>query len=161
MVGYTATRRLVSSTLDMADHDPADALGRYTFTPTFPPPGTEARPDGTVPGAEVEMDPLDPNSPGYQLPNGSAQENGDANPQLQTNGEPRPAIDHRARSISPAEPKQDPTLPLNARDVGAFIVDKMIGTGIFIQPPAVLLLTQSKVEALFLWVLGFLYTLVA
>jgi hypothetical protein len=145
----------------MADNDPADALGRYTFTPRFAPLETEARPDGTVPGAEAAMDPLDPNTPGHRLPNGSAQENGDSNPHLQTNGETKPAVHHRARPISPAEPKEDPTLPLNARDVGAFIVDKMIGTGIFIQPPAVLLLTQSKVEALFLWVLGFLYTLVA
>ena len=139
----------------MADNDPADTLGRYTFRPRFAPLGVEARPDGTVPGAEAAMDLLDPNT------NGSAQGNGDSNPHLQTDSETRPAVHHRARSISPVEPREDPTLPLNARDVGAFIVNKMIGTGIFIQPPAVLLLTQSKVEALFLWVLGFLYTLVA
>jgi hypothetical protein len=131
----------------MADSDPADSLGLYTFTPRFAPPGTEAEPDGTV------LDAIHPK--------GSAQENGDSHPHLQTNSETEPTVGHRARSISPAEPREDPTLPLNARDVGAFIVNKMIGTGIFIQPPAVLLLTQSKVEALFLWVLGFLYTLVA
>jgi len=144
----------------MADNDPADALGLYTLTPKFAPRGTEARPDGTVPGAEATMDPQDANIPDHQL-HGTAQENGDSNSHLQANGDTKPAVNYRARSISPAELQEDPTLPLNSRDVGAFIVNKMIGTGIFIQPPAVLLLTQSKVEALFLWVLGFLYTLVA
>jgi hypothetical protein len=55
---------------------------------------------------------------------------------------------------------QRPARPLNSRDVGAFIVNKMIGTGIFITPPIVLLLTRSKGEALGLWVLGFVYTLI-
>jgi hypothetical protein len=145
----------------MADNDPAVALGRYRFRPTFAPPGTEARPDGTVPGAEVELDPRDRNPPDHQLSNGSAQANGTLDPHLRTNSGAMPAVHHGARPVSPVESIKDPTLPLNARDVGAFIVNKMIGTGIFIQPPAVLLLTQSKVEALFLWVLGFLYTLVA
>jgi len=145
----------------MADNDPADTLGLYTRTPKFAPRGAEARPDGTVPGAETTMDPLDSNIPDHQLPYGSGQENGDPNPHLQANGDTKPAVNYRARSISPAELQEDPTLPLNSRDVGAFIVNKMIGTGIFIQPPAVLLLTQSKVEALFLWVLGFIYTLIA
>ena len=34
------------------------------------------------------------------------------------------------------------------------------GTGIFLQPPAVLLLTRNKGEALGLWALGFAYTIV-
>lgn len=147
----------------MADNDPAIALGRYTFRPTFAPLGTEARPDGTVPGAEVELELRDRNPPDHQLSNGGAQANGALDLHLRTNGGAMPVAHHRAQPVSPVEveSREDPTLPLNARDVGAFIVNKMIGTGIFIQPPAVLLLTQSKVEALFLWVLGFLYTLVA
>lgn len=63
--------------------------------------------------------------------------------------------------IDPVEPGNDPTLPLNSRDVCSFIINKMIGTGIFLTPPAVLLLTGSKGEALGLWILGFAYTLVA
>lgn len=55
----------------------------------------------------------------------------------------------------------DPLHPLNWRDVCAFIVNKMVGTGIFIQPPAVLLLTGSKAAALALWFAGFIYTLAA
>lgn len=145
----------------MADHDPADNLGLYTLTPKFAPLGSEARPDGTVPGAETTMNPLNATIPDHQLPGGIAQENRNSNPHLQANSDTKPAGHYRARSISPAELQEDPTLPLNSRDVGAFIVNKMIGTGIFIQPPAVLLLTQNKVEALFLWVLGFLYTLIA
>ena len=144
----------------MADKDPADALGRYTLTSKFAPVGTETCIDGTLPSVEAALDPFDAKTPAHQLPHGSVQEKGDSNPRLQ-NGDVHPDTNYRVRSISPAEPKDDPTLPLNSRDVGAFIVNKMIGTGIFIQPPAVLLLTQSKVEALFLWVLGFLYTLVA
>jgi hypothetical protein len=57
-------------------------------------------------------------------------------------------------------PFDDPVWPLNSRDVCAFIVNKMIGTGIFSAPPTVLLLTRSKGEALGLWVLGFVYTLI-
>jgi len=55
---------------------------------------------------------------------------------------------------------EDPALPLGYLDVCAFIVNKMIGTGIYTAPPAVLLLTRSKIEALLLWILGFIYTLV-
>jgi hypothetical protein len=62
--------------------------------------------------------------------------------------------------IEPAQQGPDPIHPLNWRDVCAFIVNKMIGTGIFVQPPAVLLLTGSKAEALGLWFAGFVYTLV-
>lgn len=40
------------------------------------------------------------------------------------------------------------------------ILTNSSGTGIFLQPPAVLLLTRSKGEALGLWILGFAYTLV-
>lgn len=54
----------------------------------------------------------------------------------------------------------DPLLPLNARDVAAFIINKMIGTGIFVSPATVLILTRSKSEAIGLWIAGFLYVLV-
>jgi hypothetical protein len=55
---------------------------------------------------------------------------------------------------------EDPLFPLNYRDVAAFIINKMIGTGIFVSPATVLILTRNKVEALFLWVLGLVYALV-
>lgn len=61
--------------------------------------------------------------------------------------------------IHPVQPGPSPIHPLNWRDVCAFNVNKMIGTGIFIQPPAVLLLTGSKTNALILWFSGFLYSL--
>ena len=54
----------------------------------------------------------------------------------------------------------DTPRPLNSRDVCSFIVNKMVGTGIYTTPPVVLLLTRSKGEALGLWFIGFVYTLV-
>jgi hypothetical protein len=62
------------------------------------------------------------------------------------------------RVVERVLPFEDPAFPLNARDVCSFIINKMIGTGIFTAPPTVLLLTRSKGEALGLWVLGFIYT---
>jgi hypothetical protein len=50
--------------------------------------------------------------------------------------------------------------PLNWKDVAALIMNKMIGTGIYTNPPMVLLLTRSKGEALGLWFAGFVYTLI-
>jgi hypothetical protein len=64
-----------------------------------------------------------------------------------------------SHAVDPVPPFEDPALPLNSRDVCAFIVNKMIGTGIFTTPPTVLLLTRSKGEAIGLWILGFIYTL--
>jgi hypothetical protein len=54
----------------------------------------------------------------------------------------------------------DTPRPLNSRDVCSFIVNKMVGTGIYTTPPVVLLLTKSKGEALSLWFVGFVYTLI-
>jgi hypothetical protein len=54
----------------------------------------------------------------------------------------------------------DTPRPLNSRDVCSFIVNKMVGTGIYTTPPVVLLLTRSKGEALGLWFVGFVYTLI-
>ena len=50
--------------------------------------------------------------------------------------------------------------PLNKWDVAALILNKMVGAGIYTAPPTVLLLTGSKAEALVLWILGFLYTMI-
>jgi hypothetical protein len=55
---------------------------------------------------------------------------------------------------------QRPTRTLDEYDVASLIVNKMIGTGIFTAPPAVLLLTGSKREAIGLWVLGAFYTVI-
>jgi hypothetical protein len=54
----------------------------------------------------------------------------------------------------------DTPRPLNSRDVCSFIVNKMVGTGIYTTPPVVLLLTRSKGEAFGLWIVGFVYTLI-
>lgn len=54
----------------------------------------------------------------------------------------------------------DTPRPLNSRDVCSFIINKMVGTGIYTTPPVVLLLTRSKGEALGLWFIGFVYTLI-
>lgn len=66
---------------------------------------------------------------------------------------------------SPQDFSQLPTFrdtprPLNSRDVCSFIINKMVGTGIYTTPPVVLLLTRSKAEALGLWFVGFVYTLI-
>lgn len=54
----------------------------------------------------------------------------------------------------------EPARPLRWWDVSSLIINKMIGTGIFTAPPAVLILTGNKREALGLWIAGFVYTLV-
>lgn len=54
----------------------------------------------------------------------------------------------------------EPPRPLRWWDVSSLIINKMIGTGIYTSPPAVLVLTGNKREALGLWVTGFVYTLV-
>lgn len=54
----------------------------------------------------------------------------------------------------------EPARPLRWWDVSSLIINKMIGTGIFTAPPAVLILTGNKREALGLWITGFVYTLV-
>jgi hypothetical protein len=137
-------------------NDRADDMGRWTFAPTFAPQGAIVQPDGTITSDNIPMETFH----GDEHNNSKARDHPQEAmaPDLpgqgsEVNPDPGPPID-------PVEPRPDPTLPLNSRDVCAFIINKMIGTGIFIQPPAVLLFTQSKIEALFLWVLGFLYTLV-
>lgn len=56
-----------------------------------------------------------------------------------------------------------PPRPQNPRltvwDVASLIINKMIGTGIFVNPPPVALLAGSKGLALSLWIIGFVYTL--
>lgn len=59
-----------------------------------------------------------------------------------------------------ASPVAEPPRPLRWWDVSSLIINKMIGTGIYTSPPAVLVLTGNKREALGLWVTGFAYTLV-
>ncbi|KAG9229547.1 amino acid permease-domain-containing protein [Amylocarpus encephaloides] len=72
-----------------------------------------------------------------------------------------PSAEGEDDHIPPADGRNTEAPELSSMDVCAFIVNKMIGTGIFTAPPAVLLLTRSKAEVLFLWILGFLYTLVS
>lgn len=48
--------------------------------------------------------------------------------------------------------------PLNVFDVACLIINKMIGSGIFIQPSNVLYLTGVKYGALLLWVFGAIYS---
>lgn len=49
---------------------------------------------------------------------------------------------------------------LTSFDVFAFIVNKMVGTGIFTVPPTILLLTHSRQITIILWSLGFVYAIV-
>ena len=73
------------------------------------------------------------------------------------------ATNHQAAE-DPAEYEaaimDEPPRPLRWWDVSSLIINKMVGTGIYTAPPAVLLFTGSKREALSLWIVGFLYTLV-
>ena len=48
---------------------------------------------------------------------------------------------------------------LTSWDAAALIINKMVGTGIFVAPPTVLLNTGSKRVALGLWSAGFVHTL--
>ena len=50
--------------------------------------------------------------------------------------------------------------PLTTFDVFSFIVNKMVGTGIFTAPPVVLALTADRRIALSLWAIGFLYSII-
>lgn len=54
----------------------------------------------------------------------------------------------------------EPPCPLRWWDVSSLIINKMIGTGIFIAPPIAVFLTGNKKEALSLWIAGFVYDLV-
>lgn len=61
---------------------------------------------------------------------------------------------HAAATVS------EPPRPVRWWNVSSSIINKMIGAGIYCAPPAVLILTRSKEEALGLWFLGFFYTLI-
>ncbi len=50
--------------------------------------------------------------------------------------------------------------PLTTFDVFSFIVNKMVGTGIFTAPSIVLALTDDRRIAVSLWALAFLYTII-
>ena len=77
-------------------------------------------------------------------------------------------ITARGENRNPPDPVQTVPLPdaplprpLDSFDVAAFIVNKMIGTGIFTTPVTVLIQTHNDKElALGLWILGFVYTLI-
>lgn len=56
-------------------------------------------------------------------------------------------------------PRTIPPPSLTSWDVGALILNKMIGTGILTNPPMVLLYTGSGKAALGLWIGGFFYTI--
>ena len=63
-------------------------------------------------------------------------------------------------SPNPEDNDDRATVPfLDKWDVAALIINKMVGTGIFTGPPLVLLYTQNKVEAMLLWVVGLIYTI--
>ena len=68
--------------------------------------------------------------------------------------------DSEAMSIYSAARMDEPARPLRWWDVSSLIINKMIGTGIYTAPPAVLILTGNKREALGLWITGFIYTLI-
>lgn len=57
------------------------------------------------------------------------------------------------------DPRVQQMRTLSTWDVAALIANKMIGTGIFTGPTAVLRYTLNKNVAIGLWTLGFLYTL--
>lgn len=71
------------------------------------------------------------------------------------------AQDPEAPMMYQAAAVDEPARPLRWWDVSSLVINKMIGTGIFTAPPAVLILTGNKREALGLWITGFLYTLVS
>lgn len=136
-----------------------DRFGQWTTAQTFAPEGAEVGPDG-----EIVSESWDERQyPAVHIlgsqPPDDSQRHG-PNGILNDAAHPIPG-DNQFEPVEPIPPGEDPELPLNSRDVCAFIVNKMIGTGIFIQPPAVLLLTRSKAEALGLWIVGFAYTIVS
>jgi len=64
----------------------------------------------------------------------------------------------RSRAPDPDDNDQDIQPTLDRWDVAALIINKIVGTGIFTGPPLVLIYTQSKAEAMSLWILGLVYT---
>ena len=56
--------------------------------------------------------------------------------------------------------RKDSRRQLTWVDVAALIINKMVGTGIFTGPFAVLRSTNNKTVAVSLWALGFLYTII-
>jgi hypothetical protein len=141
--------------------DAVDHLGGWTTSQTFAPEGAEVDLNGEL---------INPWKGGQLSGGDSADYKHSDKPQIHTHdgisfdGEwngGSPHLPELFEYIEPIPPGEDPELPLNSRDVCAFIVNKMIGTGIFVQPPIVLLLTGSKKEALGLWIIGFIYTIIS
>jgi hypothetical protein len=59
----------------------------------------------------------------------------------------------------PCDPMSyNPNNQLKAFDVFAFIVNKMVGSGIFTAPMSSFLLTKSRNETIVLWVVAFIHT---
>jgi len=128
------------------------AFGPWTKDP-FAPSDIELRDQARDQGGHQDAETT------RRIPFSSEDEAQNPRPEQQINSGP-PSISAVQGAITAVPFFDDTPRPLNAQDVCAFIVNKMIGTGIFTAPPGVLLLTKSKGEALGLWVLGFIYTLI-
>jgi hypothetical protein len=73
--------------------------------------------------------------------------------------EPLPPVGYNAREDG-GDSSGDPEgqKKLHTLDIACLIINKQIGAGIYTTPATVLLLTQNKVTALFLWIIGGAYS---
>ena len=74
------------------------------------------------------------------------------------------SFDHDQHNYGHADTRQPVVLrtagPLTTFDVFSFIVNKVVGTGIFTAPPMVLALTGDWRVALTLWAVAFLWSII-
>jgi hypothetical protein len=120
-----------------------------------PPPshGHVAGKDGTEDHNVDEILPLPPRDGNYGGSFARPVETTDGDGSLNTNG-------RHAVEVVPLSFQRNPPYPLSENGVASLIINKMIGSGIFTAPPLVLLYTQNKILAFFLWLVGFAYTLI-
>ncbi|CAG2002092.1 unnamed protein product [Fusarium graminearum] len=91
----------------------------------------------------------------------NAEQNDRTQPDNTRNGTPNNSRYTNRRELT--EPREAPVPhgSLKFYDVASLIVNKMVGTGIFIAPASVFLLTGNRIVTVCLFTVGFLYTIVS
>lgn len=127
----------------------ADPLAGEPSSPAFDPrpqPGSPDRVSGI--GRDPATHPLTPKSPPLQGPR-SIMASLPSNRPESYYGEPPPRPEETIVELP----------PFHTIGVMALIINKMIGVGIFVTPPLVLMLTGSRWVSFWLWVAGGIYAI--
>lgn len=137
-------------------HNPFQCLG---------PSDLDMRPSGQIPTSQSEQEMQHMSLAGMPGPSTTAATGAQPTESIQfteTQGTEVSTVDANRRASNRNPNPDDNDRPihqiLDRWDVAALIINEMVGTGIFTSPPLVLRFTQSKSEAMFLWILGLVYT---